>query len=320
VDTSRKRDESVERLLRQSPVAPATRDRTDSCPDAETLGAWIDGGLSGTALEMAQSHVADCARCQSIAGALVRTGTPIVEPKPEQARRRWLAWLIPLTATAFAVAVWVAVPRDSGVAPRRPAALQEKSAAIAQAPAAQPAAPPATEPADQFQVPRAKNQVRETRPAAGADSRDDVAPQTARPQLRDAAVGGLAAADNLQKQEAAVVMRTEIVSPNAQIRWRIAGQVVDRSSDGGVTWEAVPTGVGAELTAGAAPSTTVCWLVGRGGVVLLSIDGRSWRRVPFPESSDLMAVRAVDARVATVSTADGRIFSTSDGGATWNNP
>jgi len=108
------------------------------------------------------------------------------------------------------------------------------------------------------------------------------------------------------------------VSPNPSIRWRIAGSVVERSTDGGSSWAAVPTGVAAELTAGAAPSTLVCWLVGRGGMVLLTTDGRTWRRVAFPEMTDLSAVRATDARTASVSTADGRIFSTSDGGVTWH--
>jgi photosystem II stability/assembly factor-like uncharacterized protein len=55
-------------------------------------------------------------------------------------------------------------------------------------------------------------------------------------------------------------------------------------------------------------------------VVLLTIDGRSWRRVAFPDATDLSAVRATDARTASVSTADGRIFSTSDGGVTWERP
>jgi len=71
------------------------------------------------------------------------------------------------------------------------------------------------------------------------------------------------------------------------------------------------------LTAGAAPSANVCWLVGRAGAVILSTDGRAWRRLTFPEQIDLTAVTAVDARTATVTTADGRRFETADGGRTW---
>ena len=105
--------------------------------------------------------------------------------------------------------------------------------------------------------------------------------------------------------------------PDPSVRWRIAGSVVQRSTNGGARWDAVPTGVASALTAGAAPSASVCWLVGRAGVVLLSTDGLNWRRVAFPEVTDLSAIQATDARTASVSTADGRTFSTTDGGATW---
>jgi photosystem II stability/assembly factor-like uncharacterized protein len=71
------------------------------------------------------------------------------------------------------------------------------------------------------------------------------------------------------------------------------------------------------LTAGSAPARDVCWIVGRAGLVLLSNTGTAWQRRPFPEAADLTAVRAIDARTAVVTTADGRQFSTADGGATW---
>ena len=77
------------------------------------------------------------------------------------------------------------------------------------------------------------------------------------------------------------------------------------------------TGVTAALTAFAAPSPSVCWVVGRGGVVLLSTDGTDWRQLPCPETTDLSAIEAADARRASVSTADGRTFDTTDAGVTW---
>jgi photosystem II stability/assembly factor-like uncharacterized protein len=85
-----------------------------------------------------------------------------------------------------------------------------------------------------------------------------------------------------------------------------------------VTWANHHTGENdLTLTAGAAPSSNVCWLVGRSGAILLTTDGRAWRRITFIETADLTAVTSPDARTATVTTADGRQFGTTDGGRTW---
>ena len=87
MSSSRERDRSVERLLRQS-LQASQEVIGDSCLDAETLAAWIDGGLCGSALVVAQSHVADCVRCQALVGTLARTAA--IVPAPEPPRRRWL--------------------------------------------------------------------------------------------------------------------------------------------------------------------------------------------------------------------------------------
>ena len=148
------------------------------------------------------------------------------------------------------------------------------------------------------------------------------APETPAPAAPAAAAAPSPPSASLLESARSVARRAEtagieIISSDPMVRWRIAGSTVQRSTDGGAAWETQSTGNVAELTAGATPSVSVCWIVGRGGVVLLSIDGRSWRRVAFPEITDLSAVRARDARSASVSTADGRTFSTTDAGATW---
>jgi photosystem II stability/assembly factor-like uncharacterized protein len=68
---------------------------------------------------------------------------------------------------------------------------------------------------------------------------------------------------------------------------------------------------------GAAPSPAICWVVGRGGVVLRSTDGATWQRVGLSDAIDLIAIRASDATNATITAADGRMFRTADGGKTW---
>lgn len=91
---------------------------------------------------------------------------------------------------------------------------------------------------------------------------------------------------------------------------------VSRSTDG-VTWATLSIEPAAFITAGSAPSPGVCWLVGRAGVVLRSIDGATFERRPFPEAVTLTGVQAQDATRAIVTTADGRAFTTTDGGGSW---
>jgi photosystem II stability/assembly factor-like uncharacterized protein len=101
-------------------------------------------------------------------------------------------------------------------------------------------------------------------------------------------------------------------------RWRVlAGGGVDRSTDGGSTWMRMTTTGPVFITAGAAPSPTSCWFVGRGGVVLVSTDGETFIRADLPEHPDLKSVTATSARVATVVTAADVTYRTSDGGKTW---
>jgi hypothetical protein len=345
VDGPRERDQSVERLLRQSLEMPQRAGVTDSCLDAETLAAWIDGRLSGAALEAAQLHVADCTRCQHVVGTLARIHSTGPQAEPVHASRRWLAWLVPLTAAAAAVALWVALPGNPGgpggdikTAPVAQAP-QDKIAELRTPEGAPPETRPQASPAiqtplrperkDARQEPAVAGTATKTKEVASNDAaKNEVA--SAAPPAAPAAPAAVAAAPPPQPAERVgrlaqstardvQVAPTEIVSPDPNVRWRIVGSAVQHSSNGGSTWEAASTGMAAELTAGAAPSASVCWLVGRVGVVLRTTDGRTWRRVPFPEMTDLSAVRATDAggNLASVSTADGRTFSTTDGGVTW---
>jgi photosynthesis system II assembly factor YCF48-like protein len=147
-------------------------------------------------------------------------------------------------------------------------------------------------------------------------------------------VGGMANSRN-QKQTAAdtngaadVTVMSQVVTvqsaaqmiqtPDANVQYRIQGPgVVERSKDGGATWQGQRVKANAEILAGAAPSVNVCWLVGRGGVILMTSDGKKWKRIPSPAVVDFVEVTASDASFATVAAADGRKFSTQNGGMTW---
>jgi hypothetical protein len=109
-----------------------------------------------------------------------------------------------------------------------------------------------------------------------------------------------------------------VASPDGSTRWRVESRDrISRSRDGGTTWAAQAVRTSTDVLAGSAPSTDVCWFVGRAGLVLLTSDAERWDVRPFPERADLVAIEARDARHATVTTLDGHRFVTEDGGATW---
>ena len=72
-----------------------------------------------------------------------------------------------------------------------------------------------------------------------------------------------------------------------------------------------------QLSSGACPTTTVCWVVGSGGSVLRTNDGQSWQRIPFIETTDLVVVTASNPDTVVVTAKDGRRFSTRDAGKSW---
>jgi len=380
------RDRSIDRLLRRLEPG-ADLPATDTCVDAETLAAWMDGSLSGDALGRAEHHAAGCARCQAMLASMARTA-------PETAARPWwrlhkVKWMVPIAAAATAVVLWVSVDRQekAAVGPvtqgqtsrasepivpptaladaqkplagssQSPRVAGEKDARVrskAEAPAdlraerkslskpaasdavarqaidalgsppqagggnAQavaspaaatpaPAAPPSATPPVLNTAPVAAEERSVPRPLAETVT---APPESAAKELR---IAGRAA------DAAAFATGVEIMSPEQGFRWRLsAPATIQRSTDAGVTWkpQVVPGGI--VLTAGSSPARDVCWIVGRAGAVLLSADGTTWQRRPFPEAVNLTAVRALDAKNAVVTTSDGRQFSTTDGGATWS--
>lgn len=330
--------------------------------DPEIVAAWLDGSLDARSRADAEAHVADCARCQAVLAAMIRT-----EPPPSA--KPWLSgstlrWLVPLTAAASAIAIWVAVtpqktpeqaiaPPAASVEAAPPIARAEESAQ-ARAQSNEPSkltadrgAPAPAAPAD-LQAP-AKRERAEPKAAVGqlagggAAIPESVTPQAGPPAALaappppppapaappsppaaaplDTITATPAEARGVVARKIAVsafAARREIRTPDRAVQWRIDPPAhLWRSADGGKTWTPQNSGVTTELLAGSAPSANAVWIVGRGGVVLLSTDGESWRRVAFPERVDLTEVTATDARSAVVTTLDGRRYVTTDGGANW---
>lgn len=92
-----------------------------ACPDAETLAAWHERTLPAAEMAAFEHHAAECARCRAMLAAFVRAdldglgaeaGEGVVGSSPFW--RRWrLNWLVPVAATATALALYVAAPGPS---------------------------------------------------------------------------------------------------------------------------------------------------------------------------------------------------------------
>ena len=313
--------------------------------DAETVAAWMDGGLDATSLAAAEAHASNCERCQALLATVAKT---LPEPQVKGAFALWKWWLAPLAATAAAVTLWMVVPQD----PMRPESLQSKADAVQQpqAPAAVVEAPPAT-----TSAPAADARLSESRRNVPAPRTDEAKNVDAKAKLADAQAGKADAAPQRDRQEkreasleravpaeptaaaaapaapASAVGNTvtelrkqtaplELVSPDPRFRWRVTASTIEHSQDGGRDWIPVRLTVNEIIVGGSAPAPLVCWLVGRRGLVLLATDGTNFTPLPFPERVDLTSVTATDARRATVTAADGRTFRTEDSGRIWRNP
>ena len=317
MNTQPDRDQMLDAQLRRSIRAAPDAPSSPACLDAETMAAWVDGGLDRQAAAMAETHVSSCGRCQARVGLIAKSVPDVSTIVAEPWWRRYRAgWMIPLTAGVAAVGLWMIVPTERTApppmqvasAPARAEAPAQAMNATAETP--DPAVPRKDQPLKLAKKNEAKLEDRQFADETRAAERTVAAP----PALAEIAPKALG------RMVRATASR-EILSPDPRIRWRLLDSGnIEISSDGGATWEVTSTGATAPLTAGSSPSAGVCWIVGGSGTVLLTTDGRGWRRVAFPEVVDLAGVQATGARKAAVSAVDGRVFRTTDAGASWTQP
>ena len=331
------RDRKLELALKHELRAAGTPDR-DGCVDAETLGAWADGGLDSVQMASVELHVSTCARCQAIV-AVAAQSAPVIAPVANEGWFRFPRWALAPLAAAAAIMIWMVVPQDTMQAPPSPAQVAAPRADTALSDAAKKEANLAAR--DFAEKSQAKDSpvAAETQPSAGRSEgfaegkreRANAAPpalqdRNQRQEERSAALGAAAspappaappAEPTLQERVTLAVAPLEIVSPDPSRRWRIVNGAIERSEDGGVSWVATRTLSGQAITGGTAPAGSICWLIGAGGMVMVTNDGISFAEVPLPERIDLTAITATDARTATVTTADGRRYRTDDSGRTW---
>lgn len=265
MNADRDRDRLLEDALRHELRATAALPRTEACLDAETVAAWMDGGLDPPAIAVAKTHAASCARCQALLGSVART-LPAPAATPAHGARLWRWWFAPLAATAAAVTVWMVVPQGRLTAPPAPAAVE--SAAPQSVPARAGTEAAATPPAPAAQ----SFEARERR--AEAAKLADVAAEG-----RVAATAPPAVAPRAQAAEATETAVTARSSPSPGVIWTVGRAGMVRLATDGLTFVRVPFPESVDLTAVTATDQRHATVTAADGRTFRTADGgRTWTR------------------------------------------
>jgi hypothetical protein len=169
-----------------------TTDR--NCLDAETVAAWMDGGLDSAGVAAAEAHASTCERCQALLATVTKT-LPATETGRLKAASLgskmgaglWRWWLAPIAATAAAVTIWMVVPQT----PMQPPATSQSARDVPEPAAkAQPQSPPgefAEQPrAGATPPPPARDNSRRNVPPASTEAQNKLADTAANAAKLDA--------------------------------------------------------------------------------------------------------------------------------------
>ncbi len=270
MNANRDRDQLLEEALRhelRTTSAPAT----EACLDAETMAAWMDGGLDSNAVAMAEAHASTCERCQAQLATVARSG-PVAAIAEPRTTGLWRWWLAPLAASAAAATLWMGVPREPYVAPPSPAVsapAAESAAPVLEAarPEPQPSAPAAplapVAQADQFAV--GKERANAASPTRVEDER-----------RRDAS----AVTVREQKTEAPKLAdSTARATPSANVIWRVGRAGLVELATNGRTFTRLPFPEAVDLTAVTATDESHAVVTAADGRTFQTADaGRTWQR------------------------------------------
>lgn len=290
-------------------------------PDPELLAAYVENGLSPPDRNSLLAHLAACADCRDA----VYLAMPEADMQPAlrpayKAPRLALRWA---TLAASVVIVGTVLLTNREMFYRHSLSVQPYSPAPAQMVA-------------ELKEPVAAGDSAETRvPAAPAESK--VRPQTkhmtAKPRASmqfdqfgqvhlSAPHAGASAA---KEKVAARVTAAPVGNPQAgsadkltpQTEWGLSPDGnVQRSLDAGKTWQIV--------RADASPFRAInaigddVWVGGNAGALYHSADsGQTWTKIEPVSTDDIVHIEFTDSQHGLVNTASGQVWSTSDGGRSW---
>jgi hypothetical protein len=193
--------------------------------------------------------------------------------------------------------------KDAGAFAAKPSADASSAPAAARAKAAMPSLQDLAQ-----NAPGPSDALRDNELDAG-EKRAAASTSAARAEAPLSAIGGVTAGHGV----------IVITSPaNPLLEWRFSGTAIERSDDGGRTWQPQQSPAPAAILAASAANGRVCWAVGKSGTVIRTLDGRNWQVLEPLTTADLVEVSASNESSVTVKSSDGHRFSTTDGAVTWS--
>ncbi|HKN02282.1 MAG TPA: hypothetical protein VJX23_17355 [Candidatus Binataceae bacterium] len=329
------RPDAIDAMLKRAFATSPESSRHD-CPDPALLASWYERSLARDEFSRIDTHLADCARCQSIVASITRADDALA-PAPERRGWRWLLdprLMAPAVAGVIAIIAVARVFRQPeyiahAPVPEQIALSDQKSfASLAQREVGQKFAPGT---AAENEIPSAMpapSALPATQPSYGITAAQAVngqiaaAPATSRANSLMAMALEQPVSTNSASGVPGLIHlasgMARVAAPHSSTTWFVGphGLIFRREGTGPLRAEA--SGISTDLTDGAALSSQVCWLIGRSGTVLRTIDGEHWARLSAPTRHDLISVQAQSADSAIVVARGGLRYLTTDAGKTWN--
>lgn len=295
-------------------------------PEPDLLAAYAENSLSRDDRQILLTHLSGCADCRdTLYLAMPELDLQAVVKPAYKSPRLAARWA---TLAASVIVVGAVLVADRGIFNQHSRVVQtgavppQKVAQLKEPVADQRAAAPPTIQAVAKDRPPIKHMTAKPRASMQFDESGQVhfsAPQA-----------GASAGNQVSADTAAVAARVSpkamTVLPNApaakmisQVDWALspAGEV-RRSIDAGKTWQIVPVGETSRFLAVAAVHDDV-WVGGNSGTLYHSGDaGQSWTKLTPVSADDITHIQFSDPQNGLLNTANGEVWSTSDGGRSWH--
>jgi len=296
-------------------------------PDPELLAAYTENSLSPDDRHSLLDHLAACPDCRdALYLAMPEVDTqPVLRSsyKPPRLAVRWA------TLAASVIVVGAVLLADRGIFNQH-ARIEQRSAEATSQKVAELKAPSMADQAspadDKVESAPAINRVAKVRPPLKhmtakpqASMRFDQSGQVhlSAPQAGASDANQVVAA-RVSSEASAISQTGSAASTAPNLNWGLSPNgEVQRSLDSGRTWQSLPV-AGSPFRAISSVGNDI-WVGGSAGALYHSTDsGQSWTKVDPVSTDDITHIEFSDPQNGLLNTANGQVWSTSDGGRSWH--